>query len=233
MKFASLEHYGLSPWRLACVGVSFSCSAWFAADLVLGSVLGGAKLEVLVLLSCMVFYLVVTIPRRLYERQRASEAREAVLLSASARTYLQVSGSRPRTLMMLRAQEKSIARALAGAAKLVLLGAKVEDALLASSGGLASYTAEATVRSIASLRPEGFEAGDEEAKGLESSGEMSRETRLPMFMTVCFFAPIMLILYAVFSGVHGAAGVAELTAFEFIAVDIAFYLSSGDRRVQR
>ena len=50
-----------------------------------------------------------------------------------------------------------------------------------------------------------------------------------MFMTVCFFTPIMLLLYAVFSHVYSTDGLAELAAFGFVVIDLAFYLAASDR----
>ncbi|MDG7011315.1 MAG: hypothetical protein JRN57_04260 [Nitrososphaerota archaeon] len=227
MRFSSLEHFGLSAWRLACVGIASASGGWLLGDLVLGGVLGQAKPGILLIISALVFYLVVSVPRRMLDGRRVSEAREAVPLSASARACLEVTGSRPRTLMMVRPREPSLARSLEAAARMVLLGTRVEDALAHAAEGLASYSSAATLRSLAVLRPEGFESGDEEARGLAASGDLSRETKVPMFMTVCFFAPILTLLYAVFSHSYSAASMSELTALEFIIVDLTYYMSSA------
>jgi hypothetical protein len=229
MRFTSLEYFGLSAWRLACVGVALSSGAWVGAEIALGGVLGESEPAVLLVVSVLVFYLVVSVPRRVLDGQRAAEARESVLLSASAKACLNVTGSRARTLMMLRPREAATSRSVAVAARLVLLGTKVEDALEEASVGLVSYSAGAALRGLASLLPEGFEGGDEETRGLAAYKEMSRETKIPMFMTVCFFSPIMIILYAVFSHSYGAYGVTELAVLEFVVVDLAYYLSSADR----
>lgn len=229
MRFNSLEYFGLSAWKLACVGAAASSAAWAVAEVALGGILGESEPAVLVVVSVLVFYLVVSIPRRLLDGERVAEARESVLLSASAKACLSVTGSRARTLMLLRPREAATGRSVAEAARLVLLGTKVEDALEQASKGLVSYSAAAAFRSLGSLLPEGFEGGDEESRGLAASQEMSRETKIPMFMTVCFFAPVMIVLYAVFSRTYGVYGVTELTVFEFLAVDLAYYLSSSDR----
>lgn len=228
MKFASLEHFGLSAWRLACVGLASASAAWLLCDFVLGGVLGEAKPAVVLVASSVVFYVVVSIPRRLLDRWRFSESREAVLLTASAKACLEVTGSRPRTLMALRPRAPELAGTVRSAARRVLLGTRVEAALADASTGMASASASEALRSIASLRPEGFDSGDDEVAGLASSGDLSRETRIPIFMTACFFSPIMLLLYAVFSHSFGGASLIELTALEFIIVDLTYYLSSAD-----
>ena len=122
MKFASLDHFGVSPWRLGCVGVAAASAAWLLSEAALGSVLGQAKPAVLPVVAALVFYMVVSIPRRLLGRQKVSEAREAVLLSAAARACREVTGSRPRTLMMLKPREPALARSTGAAAWMVLLG---------------------------------------------------------------------------------------------------------------
>ncbi|MDG6902203.1 MAG: hypothetical protein JRM80_09620 [Nitrososphaerota archaeon] len=228
MRFASLEHFGLSAWRLGCVCLASASAAWLFVDFALG-VLGEAKPAAVVAVSALVFYLVASVPRRLLDRQRVAEAREAVVLAASARACLEVTGSRARTLMAVRPREPATARAVRRAARLVLLGARVEDALADASARMASYTGSAALRQLAELRPEGFDTGDEESAGLAAYGDLSMETRVPMFMTVCFFAPIMALLYAVFTRSYGPAGVAELTVLVFVVVDLAYYLSSAER----
>jgi hypothetical protein len=50
-----------------------------------------------------------------------------------------------------------------------------------------------------------------------------------MFMTVCFFTPIMLVLYAVFTHIYSMDGLAGLAAFGFIVIDMSFYLAASDR----
>jgi len=82
---------------------------------------------------------------------------------------------------------------------------------------------------VASIGRVTFDSGDEESRGLASSSDLSRETKLPVFMTACFFTPIMLLLYAVFSHSYSGGSLAELIALEFIILDLTFYLSSGDR----
>lgn len=232
MRFASLEHFQLSAWRLTGVGLAAASASWLATELALGQVLGQAKPAVLLLVSSMVFYLVISTPRRLLDVQRAEEAREAVLLSTAAKACLNVTGSRPRTLMLLKPKEPALAASMGTAARMVLLGARVEDALADASKGLASYSAAAALRSLASLRPEGFDSGDEETRGLAASRDLSMETKVPVFMTVCFFAPILMLLYAVFSQAYGATSLVELTSLEFILVELAYHLSSagGARR---
>ncbi|MDG6985191.1 MAG: hypothetical protein JRM73_00395 [Nitrososphaerota archaeon] len=227
MKLASLQYFGVSAWRLACLGVAFSSAMWLGGEAVAGGVLGEGRPVVLALMSGAVFYLVVTTPRRAMERQRDLQSRESLLLSVSARACLAVTGSRARTLLMLRSKEEGTERAMRAAARLVLLGTRVEVALGEASNTLVSLSAAAAFRGLASLRPEGIEGGDEESKGLASARELSRETKVPMLMTVCFFSPILMVLYAVFSQSYSLESVSELAALELIVVDLAYFLTSS------
>ena len=229
MRSDALEHYGVSPLRLAGVGGALSSAAVAGAWLVTGGVLGQAGPEVMLVLGALVFYIVCSTPRRLQDRERIAQARESVLLSASAKACLGATGSKSKALAVLHPRDPSLAAAVTDAERRVLLGIRVEEALEEASRKLSSYSAESTLQGIARLRSAAFDGGDEETRGLTSSGELSRETKLPMFMTVCFFAPIMLLLYAVFARVYDPVSLSELAALEFILVDVAFYLSAPDR----
>ncbi len=195
----------------------------------LGDVLGQAKAPTLLVVALAVFYIALSTPRRLLDGQRVTQARESVLISAAARACLTITGSRPRTIMLLRSRDATIAKTLTEAGRKVLLGEDVESAVASSSRGLPSYSAAAALRSVASMGPDSLATGDEETRGLAASSELSRETKLPIFMTVCFFTPIMLLLFAVFLHAYDPGSLAELVAFEFITVDLAFFLSASDR----
>ena len=47
-----------------------------------------------------------------------------------------------------------------------------------------------------------------------------------MIMTVSFFTPIMLLLYAVLSHSYGAVRLTELAAVELAVLDLAFHLGA-------
>ncbi len=190
--------------------------------------LGGATAPALAVVGALVFYIVVSAPRRLLDAQRVAQARESVLLSAAATACLSVTGSRPKTVLLLRSRDEGISHMTTEIGRRVLLGARVPDALAASSGRLASYSAAASLQATALLGRKRFDAGDEETRGLASSSDLSRETKLPVFMTACFFTPIMLLLYSVFSHSYSSGSLVELVALEFIVLDLAFYLSSGE-----
>ena len=229
MRVASFEHFGIGLARIAFLGVAVSAVLTVASSQVLGGVLGGATGPALAVIGVIVFYAVVSTPRRLLDRRRVAQAKESVLLSAAATACLNVTGSGPRTLLLLRSRDEAILRTLRDAGRRVLLGSRVSDAMADSSSSLVSYSAATALLGVAGPGRTDFHPADEEAMGLASSSDLSQETKLPVFMTACFFTPIMLLLYAVFTHTYGGQSLVELTALEFIVLDLAFYLSSGDR----
>jgi len=229
VNFSSFERLGVDPWRVAMVGTAASGAAFFGCGIALGGVLGQATVATEIVVSLLVFYIVVSTPRRLVDAQRVGQARESVLLSVSSNACMTATGSRPRTLMLLHASEPGLKLTLTDVGRSILLGARVESAVERASRRLASYSAAAVLRGTATLRPRVADIGDQEVRGLMSSSELSKETRLPMFMTICFFTPIMLLLYAVFMHIYSTDGLAELAAFGFIIIDLAFYMAASDR----
>jgi len=228
MKLASYEHYGASPLKmagLAAVGATVTGAALAA---VAGTVLGDASGPAAFVVGSLVFYIVMTTPRRMLDRERVSQARESPVLGAEAEALVGVTGSRAKALLMLRPRGSSLHRAVSEGARMVLLGSSAERATAEASRGLASYSAAEVLKGIAGLEPGDFAKGDEEARGLAASSELYRETKLPMLMTACFFSPIMLILYAVFTASYDPVRLGGLVAFQFILLDIALFFSSVD-----
>ncbi|MDG7002888.1 MAG: hypothetical protein JRN56_03190 [Nitrososphaerota archaeon] len=226
MKFASLDHFGLSAWRVMAVGLAASSASWLLADLAFGDALGGASMLVLTIVAAAVFYIVVTTPRRLLDRERVRQAKEAVLLASSSKALLEVTRSRSRSVLLLRPRDRDVAAAVARASKMILLGGSVARSVGAASGSLASYAVAAALRGLAKPRKSGPDPDDEEARGLAGSAALSRETKVPMIMTVSFFTPIMLLLYAVLSHSYGAVRLTELAAVELAVLDLAFHLGA-------
>lgn len=229
MRFASLEAFGLSVWRLLLVGLTAAALVGLGLGFALGDALGEAKTATLLVVAVLAFYVTVSAPRRLLDHQRVAQARESLLLSASAQACLKVTGSRSRIFLLLRPRERALSAAVKETARRILLGSRVGAAVAESSRALASYSAAAALQSAATASPREFVGGDEESRGLAVSTGLSMETKLPIFMTVCFFAPIMIILYAVFSRTYQPQQLVELGAFEFAVIDLAYYLSAADR----
>jgi hypothetical protein len=229
VKFASFDHLEVDPWRVAMVGATASGAVLLGCGLVLGSVLGPATTATEVVVALLVFYIILSTPRRLVDAQRVGQARESVLLSVASNACMNATGSRPRTLMLLRPAEPELKRTLVDIGRSVLLGTGVENAVERASRRLVSYSAATALRGTATLHPRTADVSDQEVRGLMNSSELSRETKLPMFMTVCFFTPIMLVLYAVFTHIYSMDGLAGLAAFGFIVIDLSFYLAASDR----
>ena len=200
-----------------------------AVGLVVGTVLGSAKVPILFVIASATFYLIITTPRRVIDRQRMSQAKDSVTLSASIKATMGVVGSRCRTLALLRPRDESLAKATKEAMRNVLLGHPIQVSVGSSAQLLVSYSAANVFEGLAVLGSDSVDVGDEEKRGLTVSSDLNRETKLPIFMTACFFAPIMLVLYAVFSGLSDPSSLSALAAFEFVIIDIAFYLTAGER----
>jgi len=159
------------------------------------------------------------------DARRVSQSREAVFLATVSAASAHVVGSRNRVIIMLRSRDEEIAKALTSVRKALYLGFGADEATSSASAKLASYSASNALQR-AGLPSAGMNEGGEETQGLETSGQMAAETKLPIFMTAAFFTPIMLLLYAVFSHITEAQRLVELVALEVIILDLAFYVCS-------
>ena len=229
MKFGTLEHLGVDPAKLVLLGVAAAAIAALVFRLLVGEVLGSSTGIVLVVVGVLVFYMVVTTPRRIQFANARSQAREAVLLSTAAAACLSVTGSRTRTMLALRSKDPEISDVLTDAKRRILLGHSASGAIRGASTRLSSYSAINALMSVSERESGAIEERGEESQGIVSSSQLSRETRLPIFMTACFFAPILLVMYSVLSHVTSPLGLAELVALEVIALDVAFSFCSSER----
>jgi len=229
VRFASYETFGISVWRMVVISLASSAIVSIAVSLAIGDALGQAMAAAMLVIAALVFYIAMSSPRRLLDQQRVAQSRESLLLSASAQACLAATGSRSRTLMLIRPKENALASVVKEAGRRILLGTGVGPAVAASSRGIASYSAAAVLQGVATNNGRESIGEDEESRGLAAATELSMETKLPMFMTVCFFTPIMIVLYCVFSHVYQPVGLIELGAFEFAVIDIGYYLSSAEK----
>jgi hypothetical protein len=223
--FTSIRQLEVDPARLIVLAATVAAFAGLAVWFLVGDLLGAATPELDIVCSGLVFYIVASAPRRIMNSRRLSQSREAVFLATVSAASARVVGSRNRVIIMLRSRDNQVSEALASVRRSLYLGAAADEAVSKASSRLASYSAS-TALLRAGLPSVSVNEGGEESLGLETSGQMAAETKLPIFMTAAFFTPIMLLLYAVFSHVTAPERMVELVALEVIILDIAFYVCS-------
>ena len=174
--------------------------------------------------------MVVSLPKRLLETSSLSQSREASALSMMASVDFEATHSRSRTLLMLTPAEEDIRRALERIKRAILLGVAVGPAVDGSAELLVSDSAANVLRKAATVSPESMEEGGEENRGIVNALQLGEESKLPLFMTVCFFTPILLLLYAVFSRLEDPRSLSELVGVQLVVLDISFHFTSSERR---
>ena len=223
---AALEHFGISLRRILLIAAGTGALAFLALSLTTSGVLGQGSLWAGMAAGATTAYFVVSTPRRRLEMASMSQAKEAPVLAATVSACLGVTGSRTRTLLMLRSDDGALQKALDGMSRQILLGRRPEDASASAARELASYSAANALVAAARLSPRGISEGGEELEGISISRTLSAETKLAIFMAACFFVPILLLLYAIFSLEAGPWVLVVLWSLEAVALDMAFYLCS-------
>ena len=229
MKLRSLEHFGVSGPKLAAVAVSAGTLGALGFQFLVGSSLGGATPEFELLTAAVVAYIVATTPKRIMSAAATSQAHESVVLSAAAVACMLVTKSRSATFLMLNSEDGEMRDVLREVKRGLLLGGGVEDLARRAGGRLASYSAAGVLASVATMHPDRPTEGGEEASGLDESAELALETKLPVFMAVCFFTPIMLLLYSLFGHLTDVVALAGLVGFEVVVLDLAYFLCNSGR----
>jgi hypothetical protein len=194
-----------------------------------GDLLGAFAPEFEIILGAMVVYAVMTLPHRIVTAETFSQSREAPMLAAMASTTLEATNSRNLTMLILRSADPTVSRVLREVRRKILLGERLDSAVSSTTSTLTSYSLVNAMNKIVALHPISIEESEHESLGLLSSFNLEQETKLPVFTVVCFFVPILMLLYAAFSHLDDPRGMIELVGLQVLVVDIAYYLSSSSQ----
>jgi len=193
-------------------------------------VLGEASGVLVVAVSAIACYLILSEPGREFETVSLWQAREAPLLAASAAVSLEATGSRAKTILLLRSEEEELAKVLEETKRMVLLGHAPSVVVSNNCSRIASEAASRALLSISTSDPGGIEDEGREVDSVYAASSLGEETKVPIFIAVCFFTPVMLILFAVMTHRTMPADLAELLALQFVILNLALAFSSLDRR---
>jgi len=207
------------------VGAVAGTSVLLATLEVLGSVSALLALAVGGLAS----YVVGGYPKRSLDRSAVVQAREAPVLAASAAVYLESTGSRSKTVMMLQSEEPRLSEIFENAKKATLLG---RDASVALPGSEVVRADSVSGILSAVVRAQGSRLYDEgeELEGIVRASLAAEETKFPVFLTVSFFLPIMLMLLVAIGQHDDPLSVVSLAFVEVVVLDLALSFASTERQ---
>lgn len=192
--------------------------------------LGRIALGLAVVIALLTAYALAGMPRRSLEQSSLVQAREAPSLAASASVYLQTTGSRSKTLLLLKSEEASLGNVLVEFRRRTLLGKEAGESWKSLEDGVRSDSVFTVLTSVVKSNPSRLNDQGEELDGMVRSAASKEETKFPVFLTVSFFLPIMLMLAAAIGKLTSPIPFATLVLLELIVLDLALTLSSTERR---
>ena len=229
MKFESWERLGADPRRALAVVTALS-TGLFAVTVAVGLELGTGSFAVVLggVAGAVASYLLATSPRRVFQMAAFRQTLEAPSLAAASNIYLRSTGSRSKTLLLIRAEETNTRSFLAVVRRRLLLG---YDPGAATGGAspqerLFSESTKSVVESVVGIGRSRVDQGGEELDGMLASGELEEETRTPLFFAVAFFLPIMLMMFAAMAKQTGTWAIAGLLFLEVVILDLAMAVSA-------
>jgi hypothetical protein len=230
LRIQSWEQLGLDQARAAAFTLC-SAAALFAVVVVVGGVLhlGSVSLVLGAMAGACAGYLISTGPRRTLRVAAFRQTVEAPSFAASSNIYLKSTGSRSKTFLMLRAEEPLLGSFLAEVRRRVLLG---YDASSATAGArpeshVFSESVRTVINSIVGVDGARIDEGGDELDGILNSSGLDEETKMPLFIAVSFFLPIMLMLFAAITKGTGDEAIAALVVLEVIILDLTLAVSGS------
>lgn len=230
MRVESWEQLGLDQRRAAAF-VLVVAAAVFAVVAAVGLRLhiGSVSAFIAVMAGATAGYLAFTAPRRTVRTAAFRQTLEAPPFAASSNIYLKSTGSRSKTLLLLRAEEALLGSFLADVRRTLLLGYDAASAAKAArpENRLFSESVRTVVDSVVGVDKARVEEGSDELDGMLNSSGLEEETKLPMFIAVAFFLPIMLMLFAATTKGTSPAAMAALVVLEVVVLDLTLAFSGS------
>lgn len=148
---------------------------------------------------------------------------------AATAVDLKATGSAGRTVLLMEAAEAELRKCLEEAKRGVLLGCPPEAAVNDACSRISHQAISNGLLSVLASKREVPEEG-EDAESMVSYASLAEETKVPLFIAVSFFAPIMLLLLVLLGGQETFRAIAEVVALDIIILDVAFTFSAAERR---
>ncbi|MGD0637587.1 MAG: hypothetical protein ABSA72_06070 [Nitrososphaerales archaeon] len=230
MKSRAWEALDLDERRMVAAVVAVAAVVGSAVLVATYSLLGDLAVVLGAVVALGSGYALAALPRRSIERSALQQAGESPALAAAASVYLQSSGSKSKTVLMLRSDEPRLAFLLDELRRGTLLGFDPADTYERLGGRAESESASKILGSV--VRAQGDRLADEgeELEGMVRSSLSKEETKFPVFLTISFFLPIMLMLLAAIGHHTDLVAIVSLTFLEVVILDLALSISSTERK---
>jgi hypothetical protein len=221
---------------MAAIAATVGLCAGVAAYAVASQLLGGVSPVISLAVAAGFTYLVLSTPRRILLASALAQAREAPVLAASATLHLQTTRSRSKTLLMIQAQDEELNDYLRAVRRRIILGIDAHAAVRGKDddGGDAHPASESVQRilqSISEFSGGKITTGSVELEGIQSSSALGEETKVPVFIAVSFFTPLLLILFSALSKNTGLLALISILLLEVIILDLTYSISSAEREL--
>jgi hypothetical protein len=132
--------------------------------------------------------------------------------------------------MMLRTDEPRLSALLGELKRTTLLGVDPADTFARMGGKAESESVSKVLGSVVRAQGERLVDEGEELEGMVAASLSREETSFPVFLTVSFFLPIMLMLLAAIDHHTDLLAMVSLTFLEVVVLDLALSLSSTERK---
>jgi hypothetical protein len=230
LKSTSWDALGLDRKRMSMIVIGVGLVVACSLAIVTYPFLGQLALVLGAVVGLGSGYSVAAIPRRSIERSALEQARESPALAAAASVYLQSSGSKSKTVLMLRSEEPRLSAILGELRRTTLLGMDPADSYARMGGKAESESVSKVLGAVVRAQGERLVDEGEELEGMVIASLSKEETKFPVFLTISFFLPIMLMLLAAIGHHTDPIAMVSLTFLDLVVMDLALALSSTERK---
>jgi hypothetical protein len=221
---------GIERRKFLLFVVFFGLSIFFISLYISIHIFGGSAFLVSSVLGITAGYIILTEPLRIRRLSRILQSSETPLFSSFINVASIVSGSRTRPIILIDQKQFSFSQSIKEAKRAVLLGYSLEKSLEVLEKNITSSSLLSALKTYRSKNRGSLALYDEYTQQVLDS-MLSYETKVPIFVAVVFFAPILLTFFVITAHLFSPVQLIYMILLDILIVDIGFLYSSSERKM--
>lgn len=231
MNYRILDSYNIDKKKFVLFILSVSISVFTISLFITLQLIGETGIIVSTFISLTSGYIVATEPLRDARYKGLIQSSEAGIFSSFINTSNIVSGSRTRPILLLHSEDFSFSNELKEVKRFIMLGNSLETSFGRIEKRVFSSSLFSSITSYVSRSGRRRIEYEYEYSSYLSSSMIEQETKVPIFVAVVFFSPILLTFLSVIAHIYSTIELFYLFLLNLLLSDVAYFYSSTERGI--
>lgn len=208
----------------------FSSLSFLFIFFITKAILPESSIFLSVIISLAIAYLLYTSPNRIIRYTKIKQSSESEIFDSYINSAAYIMSSKTRPILLTDWSKMSISPILRDIKRLILLGITVKKSFIQKQEYIFSESLKNSIKAYTSKGLERIANVDEFSREVLFMQE-NYETKSPIFVAVCFFSPVLLLILILFAHLYTPEKISFVLLLDVIIVDIGFFFSSAERKI--